>query len=149
VDWLKGQWINYVNAAKVDTAVDNAVDKEEDCQAAIFLACIGTDAYDVYANMEFAEERDRSDPAKLIEAFERHCVGEINEVYERYVFNGRQQVPGESFDTFVGDLRRLVLTCEYGMVEESATVRDRIVLGIRDDATRKKLLQSGKFDLRQ
>jgi len=84
------------------------VDKEEDCQAAIFLACIGTDAYDVYANMEFAEESDMSDPAKLIETFERHCVGEIDEVYERYVFNRRQQEPGESFDTFVGDLRRLV-----------------------------------------
>lgn len=141
IEWkrFKGQWINYVKAAKVDK-------EDADCQAAIFLACIGTDAYDVYSNMEFADETDRSDPAKLIEAFERHCVGEINEVYERYVFNRRQQEPGESFDTFVGDLRRLVRTCEYGTVEESA-IRDRIVLGIRDDATRKKLLQSRKLDL--
>ena len=141
IEWkrFKGQWINYVKAAKVDK-------EDADCQAAIFLACIGTDAYDVYSNMEFADETDRSDPAKLIEAFERHCVGEINEVYERYVFHRRQQEPGESFDTFVGDLRRLVRTCEYGTVEESA-IRDRIVLGIRDDATRKKLLQSRKLDL--
>jgi hypothetical protein len=35
---VKGQWQNYVKAAKVD--------KEElGCQAAIFLACIGADAY--------------------------------------------------------------------------------------------------------
>lgn len=142
VEWkrFKGQWSNYIKAAKVDK-------EEKDCQAAIFLACIGTDAYDVYSNMEFAEETDRSDPAKLMEAFERHCVGEINEVYERYVFNRRQQEPGESFDTFVGDLRRLARTREYGVVEESA-IRDRIVLGIRDDATRKKLLQSRKLDLK-
>jgi len=49
------------------------------------------------------------------------------------VFNRRQQEPGESCDTFVDDLRRLVRTC----VES-----DRIILGIRDDATRKKLLQN-------
>jgi len=62
------------------------------------------------------------------------------------VFNGRQQEPCESFDTFVGDLRRLVHNCEYGTVEESA-IRDRFILGIRDDATRKKLLHSRKLDL--
>ena len=66
VEWkrFKGQWINYLKAAKVDK-------EEKDVQAAIFLACVGTDAYDVYSNMEFAEETDRSDPDKLIRAFER------------------------------------------------------------------------------
>jgi len=143
IEWkrFKGQWMNYVKAAKIDK-------EEKDCRAAIFLACIGTDAYEVYANMEFAEESYKTDPDKLIEAFERHCIGEINEVYERYIFNRRQQEPGETFDTFVGDLRRLVRTCEYGPVEES-TIRDRIVLGIRDDATRKKLLQMRKLNLKK
>ena len=141
IEWkrLKGQWANYVKAAKVDK-------EEKDCQAAIFIACIGTDAYDIYSTMEFATEADRNDPDKLIEAFENHCIGELNEVYERYIFHRRQQEPGESFDVFVGDLRRLAKTCEYGAVEESA-IRDRIVLGIRDDATRKKLLQTRKLDL--
>jgi len=67
-------------------------------------------------------------------------------VYEQYMFNKRQQEPGESFDTFLGDLRRLVRTCQYGAVEDSA-IRDRIVLGIRDDATRKKLLRTRQLDL--
>ena len=98
--------------------------------------------------MEFADEGDKADPEKLIEAFEKHCIDEVNEVYERYVFHRRQQEPGESFDTFVGDLRRFVKSCGYGNVEDS-TVRDRIVLGIRDDATRKKLLQTRKLDLAQ
>ena len=69
--------------------------------------------------MEFAEEEENADPEKLIEAFEKHCIGEVNEVYERYVFNRRQQEPSESFDTFVGDLRRLVKSCGYGNVEDS------------------------------
>ena len=141
VEWkrFKGQWINYSKAAKI-------IREEKNCQAAIFLACIGTDAYNIFTTMEFAEEGEKADPEKLIEAFEKHCIGEVNEVYERYVFNRRQQEPGESFDTFVGDLQRLVKSCGYGSVEDS-TVRDRIVLGIRDDATRKKLLQTRKLDL--
>ena len=62
VEWkrFKGQWINYVKAAKVDK-------EKKDCQAAIFLACIGTDAYDVYSNMEFAEETDKSVTGHLSE----------------------------------------------------------------------------------
>jgi len=141
VEWkrFKGQWHNYVKAVKVDR-------EEKVCQAAIFLACIGADAYEIFATMEFANETDKQDPDKLIDAFERHCVGDVNEVYERYVFHRRQQEPGETFDAFVGDLRRLVKTCDYGTVEDS-TIRDRIVLGIRDDATRKKLLQTRKLDL--
>ena len=140
VEWkrFKGLWTNYVKAAKVNR-------EAKDCQAAIFLACIGSDAYDIYTTMELDDD-DRNDPDKLIDAFERHCIGEINEVYERYVFHRRQQEPGESFDAFVGELRRLVKTCEYGAIEESA-IRDRIVLGIRDDATRRKLLQTRKLDL--
>jgi transposase InsO family protein len=141
VEWkrFKGQWINYVKATKISR-------EEKDCQAAIFLACIGTDAYNIYTTMQFDDEADKSDPEKLIDAFEKHCIGEINEVYERYVFHRRQQEPGELFDTFLGDLRRLAKTCGYGTVEES-TIRDRIVLGIRDDMTRKKLLQTRTLDL--
>ena len=131
--------MNYIKAAKVDR-------EDADRQAAILLACIGSDAYEIYTTMEFDADNDREDPTKLLDAFEKYCIGEVNEVYERYVFHRRQQEPGEPFDLFVGDLRRLVKSCGYGTVEDS-TVRDRIVLGIRDDATRRKLLQTRGLDL--
>jgi len=141
VDWkrFRGQWSNYVTAAALNR-------ESPERQAAMFVACVGADAYDIYSTMEFTEEADKRDPTRLLEAFEKHCLGEINEVYERYVFNRRQQEPGETFDSFVGDLRRLVKSCSYEAVEESA-IRDRIVLGVLDDATRKKLLQTRKLDL--
>lgn len=123
------------------------IDREEpECQAAILLACIGSDAYEIFTTLEFSEESDKQDPTKLLEAFDKYCIGEINEVYERYVFHRRHQEPGEQFDVFLSDLRRLVKSCAYGTVEDS-TIRDRIVLGIRDDATRKKLLQTRTLNL--
>jgi len=84
----------------------------------MFVACISADTYDIYSKMEFTDEADRRDSTRLLEAFEKHCLGEINEVYERYVFNRRQQEPGETFDSFVGDLRRLVKSCSYEAVEK-------------------------------
>ena len=77
---FSGQWMNYQKAAKIEK-------EEAHCQAAIFCACIGADAYNIYATMEFDNEEDKNAPDKLIEAFENYCVGEINEVYERYMFH--------------------------------------------------------------
>jgi hypothetical protein len=60
--------------------------------------------------------------------------------YEQYMFNSRMQENGERFDIFLGDVRRLARSCAFGGVEDSI-IRDRLVVGIRDDATRRKLLQ--------
>jgi hypothetical protein len=76
----------------------------------------------------------------LIDAFETFCVGAVNVTYERYVFSRRQQENGERFDVFLGEIRRLARTCQFGAVEDSL-LRDRIVVGVRDDATRRRLLQ--------
>ena len=84
----------------------------------------------------------------IIEAFERYCIGEVNVTYERYNFNKRVQETGESFDVYLGDLRKLIKSCDYGNWEDSI-IRDRIVIGLRDDATRKKLLQIRSLDLKQ
>ena len=136
---FKGQWTNYTKAAKVDR-------ESADCEAAILLACLGADAYTIYESIEFADDADRANPTRLLQVLEAHFIGETNEVYERYVFSSRNQQAGETFDTFLADLRRLVKSCDYGGTEDSM-VRDRIVLGVRDDATRRKLLGTRKLDL--
>jgi hypothetical protein len=140
-DWkrFKSQYLNYEVASELS-------DKLKQKRAAVFLACVGTEAYEIYQTFEFEDENDRSDIDKVLEAFQRHCVGEVNVTYERYVFNQRTQLPGETFDVFLADLRRLAKTCEYGGVEDSI-LRDRIVIGVHDDATRRKLLQRRKLEL--
>ena len=140
-EWTRfsSQWANFEVAADLK--------KESSARrAAIFLACVGTEAYEVFETMEFEDDEDRRDIDKVIDAFRKHCIGEINLTYERYVFNRRGQEPGESFDAFLAELRRLVRSCEYGALEESI-LKDRIVVGLRDDATRRKLLQIRKLDL--
>jgi len=69
--------------------------------------------------MEFedAENRKKLDP--IIAAFENFCVDAVNVTYERYVFNCRAQESGERFETFLGEVRRLARSCEFGAVVES------------------------------
>jgi len=79
------------------------------------IVCIGNDAYNVFTTMEL------STAVAPLDAYEAHCVAQVNETYERYLFNRRQQEAPETFDAFLGDLRRLVKTCGYGTAEESIT----------------------------
>jgi len=134
-DWrrFREQYENYEIASDL-------ADKSQEKRAAVFLTCIGNDAYDVYRAMEFQHADDRKKLDPVIAAFETFCVGAVNVTYERYVFNRRTQESGERFEAFLGEVRRLARSCDFGAVEESM-IRDRIVVGIRDESTRHKLLQ--------
>lgn len=94
-DWkrFKSQYLNYEIAAELS-------DKSKRKRAAVFLACVGTEAYEIYQTFEFDEDENRSDIDKVIEAFQRHCVGEINVTYERYVFNQRTPSRGATSNVF-------------------------------------------------
>jgi len=84
--------------------------------------------------------------SQIIEAFNRYCIGETNVTYERYIFNQRVQQPSESIEDYVADLRKLASTCQFQELEDSL-ICDRVVVGIRDDTTRRHLLQQKKLTL--
>jgi len=140
-DWerFKNEWNNY------EIAIDLA-EAPARKRAAVFLACVGTTAYGVFRTFQFDSDDDKHDVDKITEAFEKHCVGEANITYERYLFHQRVQKHGESFDDFLADLRKLVRTCDFADMKDSL-IRDRIVIGIRDEPTRRRLLQVKKLAL--
>ena len=104
-DWrrFKEQFGNYELAADIHEA-------SQEKRAAVFLTCIGNDAYDVYRAMEFQNDGDRKKLDPIIAAFQKFCVGAVNVIYERYVFHRRVQESGERFDVFLGEVRRLART---------------------------------------
>ena len=133
---FKRMWTNY----EIATGLDK---KEGKTRTATFLTCISADALEIFDGFVFANEGEANDVDNVIAKFENFCIGKTNETYERYCFNKRDQEQGENIDTYVAALRTLVKTCNYGTLEESL-IRDRIVIGIRENATRKKLLQDFK-----
>ena len=129
---FRSQWANY------ELATDLTEESKEK-RTAVLLTCIGNEAYDVFQSMVFSEESHRQDIDRVIKAFDDYCIGETNVTYERYLLNKRVQEPNEPFDSFMTELRRLVKSCDYGTLEESI-IKDRIVIGINDGSTRRKLL---------
>ena len=115
-------------------------------RAAVFLACVGNDAYQLFQMLDFETDKDRQSIDKVIDAFKRYCISEVKITYERYVFNCRVQEVSETFDAFMADIRRLARSCEFVALEESI-LRDRIVISVLNDAMRCKLLQTRKLDL--
>ena len=68
-------------------------------------------------------------------------------MYERYVFNCRDQETNDTVDAYVTALRKLAKTCNDGGLTDSV-IRDRIVVGIYYSA-RRKLLQTSKLTIGQ
>ena len=77
----------------------------------------------------------------VIKKFETFIIGDENVSYERYVFNRRDQNESEPFDKYLTELCHLAKNWEFCDCLRDSLIRDRIVMGIRDCATSRKLLQ--------
>ena len=72
---------------------------------------------------------------------ETHCIGEVKETFERYVFNKRDKLQDESIDSYVAELKTLAKTCNFCNCLRDSLIPDRVVLGIKNEQTTKKLLR--------
>ncbi len=136
---FRRMWDNYEIAQRL-RAQDNSL------RTATLLSAIGTDALDIYDGLHFDREQDKTNITIVLRKFEAFCVGTTNETYERYLFNKRDQESGESIDAYVTALRSLARSCNYGAIQDSL-IKDRIVVGISNNGTRKKLLQTADLTL--
>ena len=83
---------------------------------------------------------------KTLQKLGEFCVNTTNEIYERYVFNKRDQGVRKSIDAYTASLRSLIKTCSYDALTDNLN-RDHMVVGILDKVIRKKLLQESKLTL--
>lgn len=94
----KQMWSNYMVIAKLDS-------QPPEYKVALFLHCIGVEALKIFNGFQFDSPEDRNDMAKIIEKFDQFTIGELNETFERYTFNSRNQQENESIDVYVTALR--------------------------------------------
>ena len=67
----------------------------------------------------------------------------IGLVHARFLFNTRKQDPSESFDDFIGGLRKLSAKCQYDASPPcvESLLRDRLIVGIGNKEIQSKLIQ--------
>ena len=117
-------------------------------QMAILRTCLSDEALTVVANSD-APAAERDNPSAVLAYLERYARGQVNEVMERRAFNLCVQQDSESFDDFATRLRDLSRDCGFCHNCRDSLIRDRIVVGLRDPATIKRLCAVPSLSLQQ
>ena len=113
------------------------------------LSIIGEDATKVFDTFQWNEDENEEDPASVIAKFDVYCEPRTQVIYERYRFNNRKQEPGENIATYLTELKTIATNCKHDEITADEILRDRIVLGIRDDKICERLLRSNDLTLRK
>lgn len=73
--------------------------KAEAVKVAIFLNAVGPETVEIFNALNIEDETNKK-IADVIMAFDEFCKPQKNEVYESFIFHGRQQKDNELFETF-------------------------------------------------
>ena len=77
----------------------------------------------------------------MLAKFNAYCEPRVQVIYERYRFNNHKQEPAENIAAYLTVLRTIAKNCQHEEITPEEILRDRIVLGIRDDKMREGLLR--------
>ena len=113
---------------------------------AVLMSTIGMRTVTLYSECEPA---DTDTVAQILDKIDGRILGVRSKTFDKYRFNSRKQQPDELVDTYVAALRLMIDQCKYTANNlRDSLIRDRIVMGISDDATLARLLQIPDLTLR-
>ena len=95
---FKQMWHNFVIVARLEN-------ESQQYMKALFLHTLGSDGLTIVNGLELPQGHTLKD---IITALDEHFIGQVNETYERFVFNTRDQKEGESFEDYINSLRQLI-----------------------------------------
>lgn len=134
----KQKFFLYLEATGLDT-------KPESRQVALLLHIIGEKAIEKFNTFSLSKTDSRK-PQSVMQAFEQYCIPKANESVDRHIFFSRIQQPGETFDLFLTDLKKLSKQCGFDTLKDSL-IKDRIISGLSDSNLKNRLLREEDLDL--
>ena len=114
---------------------------EQDRKTSIFLACCGAKMFALATNAVAPKCVTQVPFNEIIEALKNHFKPKTLIISERFNFGTRVQEPGESIAEYVNGLKELHRTCAYPQIVQSEILRDRFVIGLKDNETVQMLLR--------
>ena len=113
------------------------------------LSVIGEDATKAFDTFQWEEGENEEDAKQVLAKFDAYCEPRTQVIYERYRFNNRKQETGENISAYLTELRTIAKNCKHEEITPDEILRDRIVLGIRDDKVRERLLRYNELTLQK
>lgn len=80
---------------------------EAQYQKALFLCTISQGALQIFNAFRYTTGEDPDKVNTIIAKFDEYFMGEINETYDHFKFNQRNQEVGEIFDAYLIALRNM------------------------------------------
>ena len=145
---LSENWRRWLQRFHIFLQASGRDEKSDAVQASTLLHVAGEEAIDIYNTFQWAAAGDDKKMGKIIDKFEAYCNPRKNITWERHVFNTRKQLPSETIDHYVTDLRNKARSCEFENLTDGL-IRDRIVCGIVDDQVRARLLREKDLTLQK
>ena len=105
-------------------------------QVSSLLYCMGVDAEDVLATTNISN--DKKDYSKVVRKFNEYFKVRKNTIFECANFNLTRQLADETVEQFITRLHQIADTCKFGEMR-SEMIRDRLVIGIRDQQLSERL----------
>ena len=82
----------------------------------------------------------------IIETLQKHLSPRPLLIAERFRFHNRNQLEGETVSSYLAELKKLSLYCEFGTNLNDA-LRDRLVCGLHNELIQKRLLSEPDLSL--
>ena len=117
--------------------VANAI--SEEVKVPTFLTVVGPKLYKLIQNLLSPTKPKDAKYQDIIDTLKNHYKPKVITIFERYKFYNRKQEVGESVSQFVAGIREAASTCDF-KTNLNEMLRDRLVVGIRDEATQRALL---------
>ena len=117
-------------------------------QVAVLLSVVGAKTYALLRDLLAPTKPQEKTFAELSTTLKSHYEPKPIVITERFHFHRRNQSSGESVAEYVAELRRLATHCQFGEYLDEA-LRDRLVCGMRNAATQKRLLSEPDLTLKK
>ena len=117
---------------------------------------MGEDAENIYSTFTIHRSRNPdADPPHLsdttfddvVELFNRHFMPKVNVIHEWAIFHQWVQGAGENIETFVRALYDLAEHADF--TDKDSSIRDRLVVGLRDKELSEKFQMQPDLTLQQ
>ncbi|KAL9978343.1 hypothetical protein ACROYT_G015844 [Oculina patagonica] len=148
-DNLATTWKSWKQAWKRYEIATGVHKQEGLVRVSTLLSIIGEDGVKAHDTFVWNETEDPNNIELVLQKFDQFCAPRTQVIYERYRFNNRNQEPGENITSYVTELRTIARNCAHDTITPDEILRDRLVLGIRDDRVRERLLRLNDLTLQQ
>ncbi|CAB4033390.1 Hypothetical predicted protein, partial [Paramuricea clavata] len=145
---LAESWKQWQKALDFYLTATESDSKSDKVKTSILLTCIGEKGREIYDTFEFENAGDKLKLKPVLKKFEEYCNPRSNTTFERHKSFTYRQEEGQTFTSFVTELKKRSAACEFDTLKDSL-IKDMIICGISDNALRERMLREPNINLQK